>query len=330
MGIDRRIREEVRANLEKNKIKVVQLDVNGQCNARCWFCPVKYEGNPRETAVNMPMDKVESVIRKIRKSPLCNNKDIIFSNFSEVLLYDDFEGLVRLTKDHGYRTMIYTNGVALTPRVIDVISSNTDVVYKVLLNVPSLDKTSWAIRTGLSEKIHGTLMNNLEYLHDTLGNRIPIDIQMNAATNPVSSKERELYPNMVYTPRDEFKDDVDRMRSTFGAFKVYGSGLIDRCGILSDHGAYKNHRVDELYENEVVNGCSQSSGGVSKIYSLMCINSVGDAFVCCNDFRMDFKFGNVFEQSIEELWLSEKHVDSICKMFSTFCHRCVYRKITNV
>ena len=36
----------IKQQFEVYKIKELQLDPFGICNARCWFCPVKYKGNP--------------------------------------------------------------------------------------------------------------------------------------------------------------------------------------------------------------------------------------------------------------------------------------------
>jgi hypothetical protein len=35
-------------------IKVVQLDPNGLCNAKCWYCPVAYGGNPPPNTIIKP------------------------------------------------------------------------------------------------------------------------------------------------------------------------------------------------------------------------------------------------------------------------------------
>ena len=43
-------------------IKVVQLDPNGLCNAKCWFCPVAYGGNPKIGQKNMDFDALKNII----------------------------------------------------------------------------------------------------------------------------------------------------------------------------------------------------------------------------------------------------------------------------
>ena len=42
-------------------IKVVQLDPNGLCNAKCWFCPVAYGGNPKIGQKNMDFDALKNI-----------------------------------------------------------------------------------------------------------------------------------------------------------------------------------------------------------------------------------------------------------------------------
>ena len=44
------------------KIHQMQLDPYGVCNARCWFCPVKYKGNPASGKEVMSPELLEKII----------------------------------------------------------------------------------------------------------------------------------------------------------------------------------------------------------------------------------------------------------------------------
>ena len=41
----------------------------------------------------------------------------------------------------------------------------------------------------------------------------------------------------------------------------------------------------------------------------MIVNHRGDMLMCCDDMIGNFALGNVHEQSLEELWFSERHQD---------------------
>lgn len=103
--------------------------------------------------------------------------------------------------------------------------------------------------------------------------------------------------------------------------------LIDRSGILSKYSVFKSPNVEKL-NNEEVCGCGQIIfNGTSKLYNVLNINSKGDVFLCCNDFDMKYTIGNILENPIDEIWKSEKHVNTIIDMFSNYCGNCSFRII---
>ena len=46
-------------------IKVAQIDPNGLCNSKCWFCPVAYSPNPAIARKNMPINDIESILKQL-------------------------------------------------------------------------------------------------------------------------------------------------------------------------------------------------------------------------------------------------------------------------
>ena len=52
----------IKQQFEKHKISQMQLDPFGVCNAKCWFCPVKYKGNPAEGKEVMSIELLEKII----------------------------------------------------------------------------------------------------------------------------------------------------------------------------------------------------------------------------------------------------------------------------
>ena len=44
----------IKDKLKTQKIANMQLDPNGRCNVGCWYCPVRYHGNPEHAKTDMP------------------------------------------------------------------------------------------------------------------------------------------------------------------------------------------------------------------------------------------------------------------------------------
>jgi pyruvate formate-lyase activating enzyme-like uncharacterized protein len=47
------------------KIRGIQIDVNGLCNAGCWFCPVSYAGNVKSTIRDMTIEELDDIFKQI-------------------------------------------------------------------------------------------------------------------------------------------------------------------------------------------------------------------------------------------------------------------------
>ena len=48
-------------------IKYINIDPNGICNAKCWFCPVAYVGNSKENKTNMSIETMENILNQINE-----------------------------------------------------------------------------------------------------------------------------------------------------------------------------------------------------------------------------------------------------------------------
>ena len=57
----------VKDNLSKYKITDAQIDPFGFCNAKCWFCPVRYQKNPPHAAKHMPVDVLDKILSELIK-----------------------------------------------------------------------------------------------------------------------------------------------------------------------------------------------------------------------------------------------------------------------
>ena len=57
----------IKQNLNKYKITDAQIDPFGYCNAKCWFCPVRYQKNPPHAAKHMSLDLLDKIFSELIK-----------------------------------------------------------------------------------------------------------------------------------------------------------------------------------------------------------------------------------------------------------------------
>lgn len=156
-------RDAIRAQLASAPPRMGQIDVNGKCNARCWYCPVKYQGNPEEFAVQMPVADVGRVLGALRNSALIppTFRFLYSCHYNEVLLYRHFAEMIPVFRRYGFATMILSNGTPLTPEKSDLVLANPDVFWGITLNVPALERGDWAAKAGMPARMHDLLSRNL-------------------------------------------------------------------------------------------------------------------------------------------------------------------------
>jgi len=308
-------RDEIRARLGDTPLRMGQIDLNGRCNAKCWYCPVKYQGNPAAFAVQMPPEQLEHVLRNLRSSPLISpDLRFVYScHYNEVLLYRHFAEMIPLFRRYRFATMILSNGTPLTPEKTDLIVASPDVMWGITLNIPALDRDDWARKAGFPASMHRILLRNLDYLHD----KYPATIQINCATGG-----QGLLDHGQGNSKEEVAAIGAAFRARYPNFRVVlQEWLSDRAGTLAKLGVLTRN---QQAQRQVV-GCSHSLNEGGRLFGWFHINAKGDLFLCCDDFEMEYCFGNLLDRPFEEVWRSDGHVEAIVRAQGNICRTCEFR-----
>ena len=337
--------------LQNTKVQYVQLDLFGFCNAACWYCPVKYIPQPERTRVHMPLDLVEKILidlneHRISEDGVVSNtmRTIYTAHYGEVLLYKYFEEFLGLLRKYNFTTTIFSNGVNLTPNKIDIIKSNREVISDIVLNIPSFEPEIWANRSGLPANQYDRLISNLEYADRELVGFNSLVILINGVD--ANSWNEQFQPgddfdqlmidqHLVRGEQSQAYDFAKRKFKNFITVKEYV--LHDRAGLLSNL-ITNQPSIEERLKTGTVVGCrggpsreralSDGSEDVDsdRTTEMIHINPLGETFLCCNDYNMEYVFGNLSQQPLREIWGAEKHVDVIMRAREEICRRCNYVK----
>jgi MoaA/NifB/PqqE/SkfB family radical SAM enzyme len=54
-----------------DKILAVQLDPNGYCNAKCWYCPVQYGQTRPDAMTPLQVEQILSELNDLRQLDTC-------------------------------------------------------------------------------------------------------------------------------------------------------------------------------------------------------------------------------------------------------------------
>lgn len=304
--------EQIRELLRTTKITLGQIDTNGRCNAKCWYCPVRYEGNPTDYTRQTTPTELEHILVNLRESRLFpQTANFLYTcHYNEVLLYKYLEQLLELFRKYNFSTMILSNGTPLIPRTLDKLLKFPDVVKGICLNIPAFEESDWMNKTGFTPSIYKILRDNLDYLHT----RFPsTTIQINHTTDSDSQ---------FYTSRLELDKIISGFKSNYPNFNVFEQGwLSDRAGSLSKIQVIKQLKTNKSTRTK---GCKHSGSYGGRIYEWVHINSKGELFLCCDDFNMEYKFGSLLEKNFDDIWLSDEHIQTILRAQESICTNCAF------
>jgi radical SAM protein with 4Fe4S-binding SPASM domain len=313
-------------------IKVAQIDPNGICNSKCWFCPVAYEPNPLIARKNMPIEDLDNILKQLRDGvgDFVDPDYTTFwpSHYNEVLLYPMFDDMLALYKKYNFPIIIFTNGVNLTKEKIEIINKYPEIVKQITLNIPSAFKKQWASYTGFNEKIFNKLINNLDYAYANLNKNIYFCITVNNFNQDSLFQNNGTVEILSNAPDINLNNNSGDLANTIKKFELMYPGIgvfpdnanIDRVGYLKKIKVFSN----ENYLNKVSeNGNKKVIGCIEKrAEEFLHINANGDVFLCCCDYTFETVFGNIYKQSIKDIWNSIERKDMVKNSFSNFCTKC--------
>jgi hypothetical protein len=334
----------IKKAFQDNKIHQLQLDPFGVCNAKCWFCPVKYntEHNAgREVMSPELLEKIISNLIEERDKPnglvSPNFGGFYTAHYNEILLYPHFEELLQICQKYKLCFMVLSNGMPLTPKKVDLINKYKGVVNGICLNIPGFDAETWSKRSGNSINNYDKIISNLNYAINNLPDMVlnkSFSIQVNGA-NENSFKDKGGW----LTKGVDFPDDMDLdvengelatqtklAKEMFPNVQIFSvPSLIDRAGLLDHVMTNKDAIKQNLQKNnegKKVIGCGNGIEVGGRPVGWLHVNGSGEAFLCCNDYHMEVVVGNFKEQQLSDFWGKEDHIIKIQESYDSICRNC--------
>lgn len=334
----------IREDFNQYKISQMQLDPFGVCNARCWFCPVKYRGNPDNGKETMSVELLRKIISNLieeRERPdglvHKNFGGFYTAHYNEILLYKHFEELLQICQEYKLCFMVLSNGVPFTPDRVDLINKYKGVVNGICLNVPAFEREVWSKRSGINEKLFDKLISNIQYAREQLPDMVKngsFSIQVNGANeNSFGArggwleKGSEFPSDMNLDPETgELATQTKIAKQLFPGMQIFSvPSLIDRAGLLDHVMTNKPAIKRNLQKNDEtrkVIGCGNGREVGGRPVGWIHINARGETFLCCNDYDMEVVFGDFKTQTLRDFWGTDEHVAKIQTAYDTKCRGC--------
>jgi hypothetical protein len=225
----------------------------------------------------------------------------------------------------------------MTPEKTDLIKQYPEVITGVCFNTPAFEADIWSKRSGINIKQFDKLINNIKYATENLPDLVrggALSIQVNGVNENSFSDRGGWLDKGLEFPTDinldqyqgELITQANLARKIFPGVQVYEvPSLIDRAGLLDNVITNKEaikRNLQGYNENKKVIGCGNGIEVGGRPIGWVHINAAGDAFLCCNDYDFDFKFGNFKTQELRDFWGTEEHINLVQKSYDTICRNC--------
>ncbi len=318
-------REEIRARLSQHKIDSIQLDPNGYCNNKCWFCPVAYAPNPGWAAKAAPLKDIEKVLREAAKERgnlfASSFGHVWMSHYNEAILHPEFEGLLSLMRELRMHTTLLSNAIPMTVKRCEMVARYPDVVVGACFNVPAAEPEAYARYTGQPPKVWELVKENLTIFRSLY--KKDWSIVVNGVDDSVPQPRNRLGPAAPVIPYGDTQKQIDLFRELFPGINVFMSGqLVDRAGHLARRSVLSNDTEFYPKRNQDVTGCQVSHEVGGRPFGWLHVNAAMQPFLCCDDYSFDYCYGDLTKTTIREAWFSDEHVHAIERSFSGLCRTC--------
>ena len=256
------------------------------CPVMCSFCPqtslmsnFKSQNEFNFNNKVLTFEKFKTVIDKIP-----NWVDIHFSGMSEPYASKDCSKMISYCLDKGHKICVYSTLVGSKKEDLDLLNTiNFDSKYKLVVHLPDDEN-------NFKAKVNDEYIENLKYFLNL--NNIQTGI-MNGSVDFMSMSRRGLTHPVI-------SELIPKRLSSFIA--------ISRAGNLSND--------KEMFEGQNItnrkNGSIYCSAAPFLNHNVLLPN--GDIVLCCMDYSIQHKIGNLFNDTYEQLFESEKFKEIVSLM----------------
>lgn len=316
----------------------ITLMVNNVCATNCIYC---YQDKSKIVNCTIPLERIESLVEEAYNLKV-NTFDVIGGEF---FLYKNWKEVLKQLKSHGYNPYLSTK---IPLRKKDIAFLHSIGIIDIQVSIDSLIEDSLISSIGVKKGYKDKMIKSLKLLEEY---NIPVMIhsvltKYNASIDDMKSiynviKELKnlvdwhivkgdpsLYPKTDYKSIEITPDDHNLIVDYLNSLKLLNEIKINTPEkILSKINISSNIE----YQNIVLNNFFKRSF-CSGLYSSIYILPNGDVTMCEQLYwQKRFIIGNILENTIEEIWNSEKakslfYIKQEDFPEDSLCHSCKYFK----
>lgn len=293
------------------KFKKIYIEITNRCNLSCSFCP-KHKRELRA----MTAEEFEAVLDKVHK----HGENFYLHLMGEPLGHPQFEQILQLCSRYGVKTNITTNGTLLKRTADTIVNAE---VRSVCVSLHSFEAND------LNVSLHSYLADITSFCKKALGHKTAVELRLwNMSRQSLQDKDN-LNFKIVDFIKKELQTDCDV------------EALIENTFFAMEKNRKKNFRLKDniflgMAEQFAWPDITQSPNAVCKGFCYGLRNQIailadGTVVPCCLDSDGNMPLGNIFESSLEEIYLSPRSQAiyngfTNMKAVDPLCQSCGYMK----
>lgn len=309
-----RIAQWVEAKDDIQKLKTiypiyVEISPYGGCNHRCTFCALDYMGYAN---IGLEYEVLKNTLTNMAKKGV---KSVMFAGEGEPLLFKNLDLIVEHCNQIGIDTSLTTNFVPLNKKNIQRCIENCSWI-KVSLNAGTAENYAKIHQT--KEKDFERVMHNLEYaLSYRKENNLNCTVGVQTLLLPENRDEVVLLAQKCKEIGVDYLVIKPYSQHLFSETTIYKN--IDYSKMLyieEELKKFNDENFNVVFRANTMKKYIEKKQPYSKCYSTPYfwgyIAADGKVFGCSAYLSDDrFCYGNIYENSFEEIWESEKRKESI-------------------
>ena len=299
----------------------IQVEITNRCNYTCGMCPRESFNLPEKDISFDLFKKIIDRLAPFSEKGLETSYNITLTRWGEPLLHPALVDMIVYTKDKGHNVGVTTNGLLLAPFIEEFIGKSLDKL------TISLDSVEEGIEVKESHPSNKVVQKNIESLIRSRGDRkkpmITIQITMHGKQQCLETIKYagEAGADRVYLVRLNIPFGMNSFKrpNLEEELEIYKESeeIAKKYGLQVDNNftAFDNQLLRSLYK-KLRPVMYRSDKYCPKPYDYLYINIDGRATPCCDLPR--YEVGNVFKQSIDEIWHGEnmqyfrEHQNDVC------------------
>lgn len=280
----------------------LEVSPSGTCNHRCIFCALDYmEYQP----VFLETEKVKEFLAEAKEKGL---KSVMFSGEGEPLLHKDIAQIITSAKKSGLDTAVTSNGVLFEPELARKILPFLDW-FRISFNAG--DQKTYALVHQTKSQDFNKVLSNIERAvkikkennYDcTIGAQmLLLNENFDQAPKLAQALKERGADYLIIKPYSQHLKSKNKLGGTIDYEKYSQKAKrLEKYNSDQFQVIFRKHTMDKLNYKKPYDKCL---GLPFWAY----LSSLGDLYAC-SAFLGDerFNYGNIYKQSFEDLWKSDK------------------------